>query len=72
MDPPGNALESAVFADVHPPIWPCDFRSVFKGWFPSEKNHLRTQKGVVFRKPRNWEHPDISLMSQEKPGKSCS
>ena len=31
MPLPGNALKSAVFADVHAPIWPSDYRSVFEG-----------------------------------------
>jgi hypothetical protein len=31
---PGKTLDSAVFGSFRPPIWPCDFRTVFEGVVP--------------------------------------
>jgi hypothetical protein len=34
---PEKARESAVYADIHPPICPCDFRTDFEGRFLPKK-----------------------------------
>jgi hypothetical protein len=36
------------FADVYPPSGLAISARFSRGWFPSEKNHLRTQNGLVF------------------------
>jgi hypothetical protein len=65
-----KAGKSAVYAGFHPPICPCDFRTVFEGRFPPDKESIRSQQVAVFRKPWNWERPNISHDIQGKPWKS--